>query len=329
MKRIIFGGLMGIMLLPVASPALASESAALKSSPPAIIGAATDNRGVNGTIFGGRKAPHSPQFQDRPGFPQAEINPAIAADNRAYGWDDTAVVDSAAADTDGGNSEAGTYDGEWTGNYVGEDGRVYQGQWTGTYTGEDGRVYQGTYRGTATGEPVAGTAFRGGAQVPAPPPGNAAGAAFGGDAVPQGYERYERCLRGRGLTGGAIGAILGGILGNRIAGRGNRLAGTLLGGGLGTLAGVGIEKATNKCRKFLPQQSFRPAYYPQYGYGGQNGYYYYQPPAPTITTITVIPGTVTTTVETTEEIIHVPAAKRVYKGKRLRRPAVPIKRCSC
>ena len=42
------------------------------------------------------------------------------------------------------------------------------------------------------------------------------------------------------VAGAAIGAVAGGVIGNRIAGRGNRTLGTLAGAGLGALAGAAI-----------------------------------------------------------------------------------------
>ncbi len=55
----------------------------------------------------------------------------------------------------------------------------------------------------------------------------------------RGYERdRHRCRDG---TGGAIiGAIAGGLLGNAVAGYGDRTAGTIIGGGVGALAGNAI-----------------------------------------------------------------------------------------
>lgn len=52
------------------------------------------------------------------------------------------------------------------------------------------------------------------------------------------YGYHHRCHDG---TGGAIlGAVAGGLLGNAVAGRGDRTAGTVIGGGLGALAGNAI-----------------------------------------------------------------------------------------
>ena len=52
------------------------------------------------------------------------------------------------------------------------------------------------------------------------------------------YDYRHRC---HGGTGGAIiGAIAGGLLGNAVAGYGDRTAGTIIGGGVGALAGNAI-----------------------------------------------------------------------------------------
>lgn len=86
-------------------------------------------------------------------------------------------------------------------------------------------------------------------------------------------DEYEQCLRRSGVTGAALGALLGGVAGNRIAGRNNRTAGTLIGGGVGALGGLGIDKATDNCKQFLnepvtpvqqfPQQQFPQQQFPQ------------------------------------------------------------------
>ena len=176
-----------------------------------------------------------------------------------------------------------------------------------------------------------------------------------------GFERYERCLKDRGVAGGVIGGVVGAVIGNRVAGRGDRLAGSLIGGGIGALAGVGIEKATNKCKKYLPrddqyyysqggyqggysqgsyqnggyqgQPQYAPPPPPQpqgnpYGYQGgyyQNGWYY---PAPTVTTITVSPAVTTTTTTTEEyyyETVSVPAKKKAVRKWKPK----PKPRCGC
>ena len=161
-----------------------------------------------------------------------------------------------------------------------------------------------------------------------------------------GFERYERCLKDRGVAGGVIGAVVGAAIGNRVAGRGDRLAGSLIGGGIGALAGVSIEKAANKCKKYLPRED--QYYYSQSGYqqgdyqrqpqyapppppyqqqGGyyQNGWYY---PAPVVTTITIMPAVTSTTTVTEEvyyETVAVPVKKKVVRKWKPK----PKPRCGC
>jgi Ni/Co efflux regulator RcnB/uncharacterized protein YcfJ len=291
----------------------------------------------------------APAGYQQAGFPQGEYGPAISADRQVYDWGDQ-VADP----RNGGARQAGTYEGEWTGQYVDADRRTYRGEWDGTYTNEDGQVYEGTYRGTSVGDPVysstpqentdySNTGDRRGynESVNYSNTGDrrdyARAPYQGGYQVPYGYERYEQCLKSRGLTGAAIGGILGGFLGNRIAGRGDRLPGTIIGGVGGAVAGASIEKLANKCRKYLPRQVAQPQVYypqaqpayPQYpaGYGWQGGYYY--PQQPMVTTITVTPGTTTTVTETTEEIVYETVGTTRHKGKGLRRPAPTKKRCHC
>lgn len=59
------------------------------------------------------------------------------------------------------------------------------------------------------------------------------------------YYRNQRCSDG--TTGTIIGAIAGGLLGNSIAGYGNRTTGTIIGGAAGALAGRAIDKGG--CRR--------------------------------------------------------------------------------
>lgn len=51
--------------------------------------------------------------------------------------------------------------------------------------------------------------------------------------------RYRGCDRGTGGT--IIGAIAGGLLGNEVAGRGDKTEGTIIGGAVGALAGRAID----------------------------------------------------------------------------------------
>ena len=72
----------------------------------------------------------------------------------------------------------------------------------------------------------------------------------------RGYDdrRYNRSNRNRGCSNGdggtVIGAIAGGLLGNTVAGRGDKLLGTVIGGAGGALAGRAIDKSGNRgyCR---------------------------------------------------------------------------------
>ena len=54
---------------------------------------------------------------------------------------------------------------------------------------------------------------------------------------------YYRERRDSGLGGAAIGAVAGGIAGNLIAGKGHRTEGTLIGAGVGAIAGYAVDKA--------------------------------------------------------------------------------------
>ena len=264
-------------------------------------------------------------YYDRPDY-----GPSMRTDSQAYDWGDKGNVSFAAPD---GSSYS--YNGEWQGEYVDPQGQVFEGAWEGTVTRHGG---------------VAGPGYPAPPRTSAPNPGMPYGLGdergysdYGlgdereyssqsqGYNVPRGYEGYERCLKGNGLTGAAIGAILGGVAGNRIAGRGDRLGGTLLGAGLGGLVGVGIEKATSRCKRYEPRYQEHARPYPQQGYpqsypqgyqqqsqGWQGGYYYY-PQAPMVS-VTVVPGASHTTTTVTEEVYYetvrtAPRHKAVRKWK--------------
>ncbi len=93
----------------------------------------------------------------------------------------------------------------------------------------------------------------------------------------------EDCRRGvserdRGLGGAAIGGVVGGLAGNRIAGKGDRTVGTIAGAAVGAAAGMAIDKAEDRgardeCEAFLDN------YYARYSHGGYDGYggYYGHP----------------------------------------------------
>ncbi|MDR7154444.1 Ni/Co efflux regulator RcnB [Sphingobium xenophagum] len=78
---------------------------------------------------------------------------------------------------------------------------------------------------------------------------------------------YDDRRRDNGLGGAAIGAVVGGVAGNRIAGRGNRTAGTLIGAGVGAVAGMAIDKAEDAPRRNAPPPPRRPGAAYDYGYG--------------------------------------------------------------
>ncbi len=256
------------------------------------------------------------------GYDRPEYGPAMGADRGVYDFEGQAAPTFSGED---GNRYS--YEGDWTdGRYVDRDGRVFEGQWNGTVTrnGDDDG-----YRAGPSGP----------AGAPYPTDRAGAPAPYPAYATPQGYGEYERCLKSRGVAGGVIGAIVGGIAGNRIAGRGNRTEGSLIGGGLGALAGVGIDKSMNTCRKYLPRESsgngsgYTPsAGYPSAGYPAQpqgyypypQGYYYY--PQPTVTTITVSPA-VSTTTTVTEEVYYetVPVKRKAVRKWKPR----PKPRCVC
>ena len=56
----------------------------------------------------------------------------------------------------------------------------------------------------------------------------------------RGYDDRGRHRCHSGTSGAIIGAIAGGLLGNAVAGYGDRTAGTIIGGGAGALAGNAI-----------------------------------------------------------------------------------------
>jgi len=67
----------------------------------------------------------------------------------------------------------------------------------------------------------------------------------------RGYNRRRyRSNRCSSATGTILGAIAGGLLGNTVAGRGDRGVGTVLGAGAGALAGRAIDQSDNprNCR---------------------------------------------------------------------------------
>ena len=241
---------------------------------------------------------------DRTGdFREPEYSPAMRTDSQVYNWNDDVVF----AAPDGSSY---SYDGEWDGKYIDPQGRVFEGDWTGRVTRRD-ELSEPEFPGSAVHT-----------DSPHPQPDYDDADMY---EVPRGYENFERCLKNNGLKGAAIGALLGGVLGNRAAGRGNRTAGSLVGAGIGGILGAAAEKASNKCRNHHPHYSRGPAYYPQHRQRWSSGYYYY-PQAPVVT-VTVVPGTTTTTTTVTEEIFY--QTVRAKPRKKIVRKWKPKPRCVC
>jgi hypothetical protein len=90
---------------------------------------------------------------------------------------------------------------------------------------------------------------------------------YEGGYAPDGDGYYDEPRRDNGVGGAAIGAVVGGVAGNRIAGRGNRTAGTLIGAGVGAVAGMAIDKAEDRPRRDAP-----PPLRPGAGYDSGYGY---------------------------------------------------------
>lgn len=151
----------------------------------------------------------------------------------------------------------------------------WQGEWSGSWEDAEGRRYNGTYEG-------AYDAGRG-ARYDGPPPEAEADRRDG-----RRYHREERreerretrrdysdadlarlCRRDDGVGGAAIGAVVGGVAGNRIAGRGNRTEGTLLGAAGGAIAGAIIDRAEDgRCRDYWRRAESRDYREDGYRYDG-------------------------------------------------------------
>ena len=87
------------------------------------------------------------------------------------------------------------------------------------------------------------------------------------DRYEGGYGDYAENRRDTGVGGAAIGAVVGGVAGNRIAGRGNRTEGTLIGAGVGAVAGMAIDKAEDDRRRSAPPSRPGARYDDGYDYG--------------------------------------------------------------
>ncbi len=317
MHTFLFSGVAAAGLMMTGAPAVASTAvSAMKSSqtPSTMeILAHGQRTPVQGYVWNGQ----NDRTKD---YPEADSSPAILPESNAYNWNDDRSVAFAAPD-----GSTYTYEGNWQGKYVDPQGRVFEGEWAGRVTRHDGVSGPGY---PAPRQPVTLPQ-----QQPADAPDREtnnqitysydASDRDNAYAVPRGYENYERCLKSNGLNGAAIGALIGGLAGNRIAGNGHRTGGSLLGAAIGGLLGVAVEKASKNCHQHLP--SANP--WPVYSYAQpQQPYYYYAHAMPVTTLVTGAPYTTTTTT-VTEEVYYenVPSAQR---KKAVRKPK-PKPRCSC
>lgn len=64
----------------------------------------------------------------------------------------------------------------------------------------------------------------------------------------RGKDGRTYCRRKNGTTGLVIGAAVGGIAGNKIAGRGDKTVGTIIGAAGGALLGREIDKGRRRCK---------------------------------------------------------------------------------
>lgn len=68
------------------------------------------------------------------------------------------------------------------------------------------------------------------------------------DRVWRGNDGRYYCKKDNGTTGLLIGGVVGGLAGNEIAGRGDKLLGTVIGAGAGALLGREIDRSKARCR---------------------------------------------------------------------------------
>lgn len=68
------------------------------------------------------------------------------------------------------------------------------------------------------------------------------------DQIWRGDDGRYHCRRSNGTTGLVVGAAVGGLLGNQVAGRGDRTLGTILGVAGGAVLGQAIDKGNVTCR---------------------------------------------------------------------------------
>jgi hypothetical protein len=196
----------------------------------------------------------------------------------------------------------------------------YRGRWQGEWNGswdEDRERYRGTYEGEYRGR---------------------ADDHDGRHRIRHDDRDLERlCRRDNGVGGAAIGAAVGGLAGNRIAGRGSRTEGTLIGAGVGAIAGLAIDRSEDRraCEDYWRRHDRGNAAYGNgdrdySGYAYEGGSYY----GGGVTTI-VIPGQPVIIEETTttyEDVaVAVPRARTAPRRVVHRRRAAPrpAARCIC
>ncbi|MGV3511081.1 MAG: glycine zipper 2TM domain-containing protein [Novosphingobium sp.] len=155
--------------------------------------------------------------------------------------------------------------------------------------GQIGGGWQGGYHGGAAGPiyypPMIGAPYPTvimAQPMPeaAPPPEAYRPNIYRPEPDPRWAEMNERCAKvygDRGVGGALLGGVIGGVAGNRIAGGGNRVLGTVAGAAVGAVAGNVIDKAEDKglrreCDDYfasIPPQGYPGAAYP----GAYPGYY--------------------------------------------------------
>ncbi len=247
----------------------------------------------------------------------------------------------------------------------------YRERWTGSWEGEwapDGTSYNGTFRGTyrpdtpyayddrdryykpygderAAGEDVYydQNVYR----------GQADDYRYSRSYEQSGYDPREMehlCGHDATVGGAVVGGLIGGVAGNRIAGRGKRTEGTIIGAGVGAVAGSAIGNAADRQRCEAWRANYRgrgnvwygerrPTMPRGYGYPARGYAYaypaYYYASAPVVTTVIVESGcgcqqayeTVTTEYETVytqpskqlQRTYAAPKKRVISKGKRVYR----------
>lgn len=137
---------------------------------------------------------------------------------------------------------AARYEGEWDGQWV--DDEHYEGEWEGTYHRDIDTPYPHHSHGRHSDRYAPNLAYS--AAERDAWLSDCRVLMYDGGGYDYGYYEPRRGPDGR-IVGGVLGAVAGGIAGNRLA-DGNRTAGTLIGAGLGGLAGAAIGDAVDNDR---------------------------------------------------------------------------------